>query len=56
MAGEWRERSLGELTENFDSICIPVREAFNRVAFRDRIRVCWRACHSDVRRSVESAN
>src|SRR3972149_6717475 len=27
MVGEWRERSLGELTENFDSLRVPVKEA-----------------------------
>ncbi len=27
MAGEWRERRLGELTDNFDSLRIPVKEA-----------------------------
>jgi type I restriction enzyme S subunit len=30
MAGEWRERSLGELTENFDGIRVPVKEADRR--------------------------
>jgi len=30
MAGEWRERPLGELTENFDSIRVPVKEADRR--------------------------
>ncbi|MFZ5556687.1 MAG: restriction endonuclease subunit S [Pseudomonadota bacterium] len=30
MAGEWRERTLGELTENFDSVRVPVREADRR--------------------------
>src|SRR3972149_5920434 len=30
MVGEWRERSLGELTENFDSIRVPVKEADRR--------------------------
>lgn len=29
-AGEWRERPLGELTENFDSIRVPVKEADRR--------------------------
>ena len=27
MAGEWRERPLGELTENLDSLRVPVKEA-----------------------------
>lgn len=31
MAGEWRERPLGELTENFDSVRVPVKEADRRV-------------------------
>jgi restriction endonuclease S subunit len=30
MAGEWRERQLGELTENFDSVRIPVKEVDRR--------------------------
>jgi len=30
MAGEWRERPLGELTENFDSARVPVKEADRR--------------------------
>ena len=30
MAGEWRERALGELTENFDGIRVPVKEADRR--------------------------
>ena len=30
MAGEWRERPLGELTENFDSVRVPVKEADRR--------------------------
>ncbi|MGD9598672.1 MAG: restriction endonuclease subunit S [Steroidobacteraceae bacterium] len=30
MAGEWRERTLGELTENFDGIRVPVKEADRR--------------------------
>ena len=30
MAGEWRERLLGELTENFDSVRVPVKEAERR--------------------------
>lgn len=30
MAGEWRERPLGELTENFDAIRVPVKEADRR--------------------------
>ncbi len=31
MAGEWRTRPLGDLTENFDSIRVPVKEA-DRIA------------------------
>lgn len=31
MAGEWRERTLGELTDNFDGIRVPVKEADRRV-------------------------
>jgi len=31
MAGEWRERSLGELTENFDGVRVPVKEADRRI-------------------------
>ena len=27
MAGEWQERTLGDLTENFDSVRVPVKEA-----------------------------
>lgn len=30
MAGEWRERPLGELTENFDGIRVPVKEVDRR--------------------------
>ena len=30
MAAEWRERSLGDLTENFDSVRVPVKEADRR--------------------------
>jgi type I restriction enzyme S subunit len=30
MAGEWHERKLGELTENFDSVRIPVKETDRR--------------------------
>jgi len=30
MAGEWRERPLGELTDNFDGIRVPVKEADRR--------------------------
>ena len=30
MAGEWRERTLGELTENFDATRVPVKEADRR--------------------------
>ncbi|MEA3412796.1 MAG: restriction endonuclease subunit S [Pseudomonadota bacterium] len=30
MGGEWQERSLGELTENFDSVRIPVKRADRR--------------------------
>lgn len=30
MAGEWRERPLGELTENLDSVRVPVKEADRR--------------------------
>jgi type I restriction enzyme S subunit len=30
MAGEWRERTLGELTENFDGVRVPVKEADRR--------------------------
>lgn len=30
MAGEWRERTLGELTENFDGTRVPVKEADRR--------------------------
>jgi type I restriction enzyme S subunit len=30
MAGEWRERPLAELTDNFDSIRAPVKEADRR--------------------------
>jgi type I restriction enzyme S subunit len=30
MAGEWRERTLGDLTENFDGIRVPVKEADRR--------------------------
>jgi restriction endonuclease S subunit len=30
MAGEWRERNLGELTENFDGMRVPVKEADRR--------------------------
>jgi len=30
MAGEWRERPLAELTDNFDGIRVPVREADRR--------------------------
>jgi type I restriction enzyme S subunit len=30
MAGRWREQSLGELTENFDGVRVPVREADRR--------------------------
>lgn len=30
MVGEWHERRLGELTENFDSVRIPVKEADRR--------------------------
>src|SRR2546427_12591498 len=30
MAGEWRDRLLGELTENFDSVRVPVKEADRR--------------------------
>lgn len=26
MAGEWKKRPLGELTENFDTIRVPVKE------------------------------
>jgi type I restriction enzyme S subunit len=31
MAVKWRERPLGELTENFDSVRVPVKEAERRV-------------------------
>jgi type I restriction enzyme S subunit len=27
MAGDWRMRTLGEITENFDAIRVPVKEA-----------------------------
>jgi type I restriction enzyme, S subunit len=30
MAGEWRERPLGELTDNFDGIRVPVKESDRR--------------------------
>ena len=30
MAGEWREHTLGELTENFDGVRVPVKEADRR--------------------------
>jgi len=30
MAGEWKERTLGELTENFDAVRVPVKEADRR--------------------------
>jgi type I restriction enzyme, S subunit len=30
MASEWRTRSLGDLTDNFDSIRVPVKEADRR--------------------------
>lgn len=30
MAGEWRERPLAELTDNFDGIRVPVKEADRR--------------------------
>jgi type I restriction enzyme S subunit len=30
MAGEWRERPLGELTDNFDGVRVPVKEADRR--------------------------
>ncbi|WIM06796.1 MAG: restriction endonuclease subunit S [Candidatus Nitricoxidivorans perseverans] len=30
MAGEWRERPLGDLTENLDSVRVPVKEADRR--------------------------
>jgi type I restriction enzyme S subunit len=30
VAGEWRERSLGELTDNFDGVRVPVKEADRR--------------------------
>ncbi len=30
MAGEWRERILGELTQNFDGVRVPVKEADRR--------------------------
>jgi len=30
MAGEWRERTLGELTDNFDGVRVPVKEADRR--------------------------
>jgi len=30
MVGEWRERPLGELTENFDSVRVPVKEPDRR--------------------------
>lgn len=30
MADEWRERSLGELTDNFDAIRVPVKEVDRR--------------------------
>jgi type I restriction enzyme S subunit len=30
MAGDWRVQSLGDLTENFDSIRVPVKEADRR--------------------------
>jgi type I restriction enzyme, S subunit len=31
MAGEWRKRPFGELTENFDSVRVPVKNADRRV-------------------------
>ncbi|MBP7798015.1 MAG: restriction endonuclease subunit S [Thermoanaerobaculaceae bacterium] len=31
MGGEWRNRTLGELTENFDSVRVPVKEADRRI-------------------------
>jgi type I restriction enzyme S subunit len=31
MAGEWRERPFGELTDNFDSVRVPVKDADRRV-------------------------
>ena len=30
MGGEWRERPLAELTDNFDGIRVPVKEADRR--------------------------
>ena len=30
MAGEWTERLLGELTDNFDAIRVPVKQADRR--------------------------